>query len=221
MPYHFGLMMVEVLGKCPLCHLAPIEVGYLCQACDESIQWLPSPFQVRLSCDAAIFVQPASYYDDTIRRAIAAFKDSENLLALPLLVQACYYLGQAVETMPCDTVILPVPTTHRRMAERGFYPVGLLAKYVSYITGYPIYKGVCRIDEGVRQRGLSRSERLSNLQQAFDVKFLPKTQSILILDDVGTTGATFGSVAEALLQANKKLHIQGVCLAHGKNPKKY
>lgn len=208
-----------MVGSCPLCRLAPIEIGCLCQGCDDDIAWLPKPFDIRLSDDKSLSVQPASYYDDTIRRAISAFKDSENLFALPLLVQACHYLGQAVSDMPDDTLIVPVPTTNKRIKERGFYPVGVLAKWLSNITGYRIYTGVYRF-EGIRQRGLSRSERLTNMTQVFEVSYLPDSGSVLLVDDVSTTGATFSAMAQALLQADKNLQIQGVCLAHGNNPKK-
>lgn len=191
-------------------------MGYLCEECDEYIAWLPAPFVVPVGePDKDLSVQASGYYEGVIKRAIAGFKDNENLQTLPLLVHALAKLADNVADLPDDTVILPVPTTQGRLVERGFYPVWTLARYLSALTGFAIYEGVVRPHETRHQRGLDRTERLQNLQGVFVLEQLPPSRSVLLFDDVATTGATLGELAKVLWQACPDMSISAVCLAHG------
>lgn len=92
----------------------------------------------------------------------------------------------------------------------------LLADYLSALTGFGIYRGVCRPFERQRQRGLDRQARLNNLSGVFAVERLPSSRTLLLFDDVATTGATLLELADTLWQTDKTLTITAVCVAHGK-----
>lgn len=211
-----GLYLTSLLGKCVLCQTKATLIGYLCDECDKQIAWLPTPFVVPVGeLDKDLVVQASSYYEGVMKRAIAGFKDTENLQTLPLLVHALSKLADSLVDLPDDTVILPVPTTEGRLVERGFYPVWTLACYLSALTGFAIYQGVVRPHETRHQRGLDRTDRLQNLQGAFVVEHLPPSQSVLLFDDVATTGATLAELAKELWQVCPDTKISAVCLAHG------
>lgn len=209
LPYQAGVILAERLGVCVLCRSAPIEMGLLCQGCDDDMVWLPPAFEVT----DELMVQSATFYDGAMAGAIGAFKDHERLDALPLLVHAIAKLAELVTEL--DAVILPIPTTHNRLIERGFYPVGILAQYLSQMSGLPLYQGVTRPKEGEHQRYLDKENRLNNLMGAFVLEYPPPSDTVILFDDVSTTGATFAEVAGVLWADDPTLTICGLCLAHG------
>ncbi|MDO4251582.1 MAG: hypothetical protein Q4C68_08750 [Moraxella sp.] len=212
LPYHTGVLLAQTLGVCTLCRRQPTAWGLLCEACDNDIVWLPPCFNI--VDDPAIHVQMASFYEGALAAAIGAFKDRQRLDALPFLVHCLSKLAQYLIDIE-EAVILPIPTTNLRLLDRGFYPVGVLAAYLSAMTDFDIYDGVVRLTDGVRQRGLDRQQRLSNLSGVFELDFLPEAETVIIFDDVSTTGATFLEVTKLLLRHNSRLNIHAVCLAHG------
>ncbi len=250
MKYRLGLQLTKWRGICVLCRHRPMVIGYLCQACDDEMDWLTEPLVLEVAEKTSLIVQPANYYQGVMAKAIAAFKDSENLQTLPFLVHALTKLAQNLQYLQ-DTqdknngsdsplsnlshnlshnlsqfndgfddgniAIVPVPTTPHRLVERGFAPVDLLATYLSAMTGFEIYDGVVRPYESDHQRGLGRDERLSNVQGAFVLHYPPPCQTLILFDDVVTTGATLNALAQALLQHNPNLTLYAVCLAHGNN----
>ncbi len=69
----------------------------------------------------------------------------------------------------------------------------------------------------VTQQGLGRNSRLGNLRSAFKCGFKIKGLSLILVDDVCTTGATMDSAARTLLDTGAGC-VSGVVLAH-RSPK--
>ena len=101
-----------------------------------------------------------------------------------------------------DTVV-PIPLGKSRKAERGYNQVALLGLPLALWLDLPYRPaGLTRRKDTRSQVGLPASERLANVQHAFQAhRDLVQDQIILLLDDVTTTGATLESAAQALLQA--------------------
>lgn len=223
LPYALGLRLVSMRQVCQACQLAPIAFGFLCQACHDEIVWLPKPMYLTLPHDISVhdenllIVQPVTYNRGIMKRAMAAFKDDENLSTLPYLIHALSVLVDWLEeqNLPNDTVILPMPTTDRRIVKRGFLPVETLARYLSALSGLPLYRGVVRVRDGQHQRHLDKQARLVNVLDAFLVQDETNASTVIIFDDVATTGASMQAVATAILCHNPQVNLLAVCLAHG------
>jgi ComF family protein len=103
-------------------------------------------------------------------------------------------------------MILPVPLGKKRLRERGYNQVGLFARPLALAMGWkyaPHY--LKRARETVSQVGLSASERMKNVHHAFIAENAKiKGRTVLVVDDVSTTGATLNSCAEALLNGGAK-----------------
>jgi len=100
--------------------------------------------------------------------------------------------------------IVPVPLHRLRLRLRGFNQSLLLATEVSRAVGVPAVEGLLvRIRATAPQAGLQRAGRASNVEGAFRVALpeVVKGRSILLIDDVATTGATLRACAQALLRA--------------------
>ena len=114
---------------------------------------------------------------------------------------------------------MPVPIHSSRRRERGFNQAEELAERLSDCWGLPVdTKLLVRKKKTLPQRDLGPSQRLKNLQEAFALHpsvsdKIPK--SVIIIDDIYTTGST----AEAVTVALKQLGIREVyvfCIAIGK-----
>lgn len=91
--------------------------------------------------------------------------------------------------------IVPVPTAPFRTALRGFDPAAELAAALAEKTGLPIQPCLARRGAG-RQLGKRRAERIGHPPQIRTTAEVPR--SVLLVDDVLTTGATLSSSARAL-----------------------
>lgn len=103
-------------------------------------------------------------------------------------------------------LVVPVPLGRKRMQERGYNQVALIARPLSLALGLDYRPGALkRKRETVSQVGLSAMERRENMQNAFLADALVvRGKTVLVMDDVSTTGSTLSSCSEALLQAGAK-----------------
>lgn len=111
-------------------------------------------------------------------------------------------------------VLVPVPTATSRARHRGYDQARLLARELSRQTGLP-YADCLRRSGQTHQVGASRVQRLKQLQTAFRVKasrFLPVSDTVILVDDVLTTGATLESAA-AVLEQTGRCSIDAVVFA--------
>jgi predicted amidophosphoribosyltransferase len=166
------------------------DIG-LCPACAALVR----PTAVMLECLA---VAAASDYEGAVRDAILAMKRGERAYLDPLAA----LLAPLVEW---GSIIVPVPTTSRRAAERGFDQGRELARRVADLRS-----GTCEdvlVKRGSAQRGRGRRARLE-AQGRFTVRRrVVVPSSAVLLDDVLTTGATLSDAAAALIAAG--CHVDG------------
>ena len=143
---------------------------------------------------AGVEVTWAAPYDGVARDLITALKFAGRL---PLAAVAAGAIAAAIGRDPLDAVVAvpAAPVRHRR---RGFDPASLIAASVAARLGLPSAQPLRRRD-GPRQVGRRRHERLADPPQVGARAAAP--ESVLLVDDVLTTGATLGACAAALLRA--------------------
>lgn len=103
--------------------------------------------------------------------------------------------------------IVPIPLHIAKKRERGYNQAELLARGISNIIGVPVdTKSAKRKVYTESQTLQERSDRLTNITKAFYVEKAENImgKSILICDDVFTTGATINSLARVLKSAGAK-----------------
>jgi ComF family protein len=107
---------------------------------------------------------------------------------------------------PVDGV-LPVPLHWVRERRRGYNQALLLAKDFGRRTETPLWDGVLRRKRSTKpQTELGRESRRANVEGAFEVKRPERVRgkSLLLVDDVCTTGATLEACARALKAAGAR-----------------
>ncbi len=100
---------------------------------------------------------------------------------------------------PDDYLIVPVPTATSRARRRGFDQGQLLARQIARRLNRPSLPALARLGQS-RQVGATRAERLTQSAGAYRLR-LPRDvagRSILLVDDVLTTGATLREATRTL-----------------------
>jgi ComF family protein len=98
--------------------------------------------------------------------------------------------------------ITPIPLSEQRFAERGYNQVDLIAHPLARLMRWQYLPGaLCRSGHTRSQVGLSAHERHDNVSGAFLAKSqLVKGKTVLLVDDVATTGATLDSASRSLME---------------------
>ncbi|MCS7246512.1 MAG: ComF family protein [Thermomicrobium sp.] len=99
------------------------------------------------------------------------------------------------------TCVVPVPLHPIRQRERGFNQSTVLACCVARSLDRPLFEDLCRRRWTSPQVGQDRAARWNNVAGAFRWNGGPLTGTVLLVDDVVTTGATIVAASEALVTA--------------------
>lgn len=141
-------------------------------------------------------------FQGSIAEAVRSFKYNGRMdgLATFAALTEQYFLQQP---RPCPDLILPVPLHPKRLRRRGFNQAVVLGRKF-----FP--NEVDRVDPHILERstwsrpqtGLSSSERIRNVKNAFRLRYPEKiaNKRILLVDDVFTTGATVNECARVLVR---------------------
>lgn len=202
-----GLANLFLESGCPLCQRSTPQT--FCRDCQHRLkqcQW----------SDPLLFWQPPlpimawGNYGGTLKQAIATLKYGNQPQIARLLG---HWTGEAwlqagVVNHP-ELLVVPIPMHGEKRQQRGYDQAVLFAQHFCEATGLPFQKaGLERIRATQAQFGLSIEERAHNLSGAFQVN--PALQkhgqkrSVLLIDDIYTTGATVNAAIEAL----RHHHIQ-------------
>lgn len=197
--------------RCPGCRA---RGTVLCLKCIEKCRRLcnePAPEFVRRGRSSLLHRSVALYqYDSPLREAIHMLKyRRRRAMARPLgmlLVEALPDFADACRA------IVPVPLHRSRLRERGFNQSALLAEAVAGATGLPLREDLTRTRPTAHQVGMDRQAREANVRGAFAWEGRRAPQSVLLLDDVLTTGSTMRECARALHAAGA-VEVYGLALA--------
>ncbi|MFR3406930.1 MAG: ComF family protein [Christensenellales bacterium] len=161
------------------------EQDGLCPGCTQALARLGGVFQTAPPPAGIHSAFAAFPYADQPRKLILMLKfESVRAAALPL--------AQAMSALPLgeSDALVPVPTTRRRLRQRGFNQARLLAEHLGEIWGMPVLPALSRKDEHTAQMKLSAESRRSNLADCMRSDASVSGKRILLVDDVLTTGST-------------------------------
>jgi ComF family protein len=152
-------------------------------------------------------------YDMQIRKPLLRFKKGDKtqysrFLALMLV----HFFKDFINTVD---YIIPVPLHRKRLFQRQYNQAALLANYIEKFTQKSVlYNVLYRCKNTSPQDHKSRSERFENMENVFQVfrEEKIKNKSILLLDDVMTTGATLHESAK-ILKSSGVSTVKTLCIA--------
>lgn len=206
--------------QCLLCGAVVAEDGALCAAC-----WPDAPFIRGLVCDLCGAPLPgddpghpvhcdaclatarpwtkgraALVYRDAGRNLILALKHGDRTdLAAP----AAAWMAQAgAALLERDLLVAPIPMHRLRLIERRQNHAALLSAALARLKGLDHCPDLLRRTRATpMQKGRTTEARFVNLQDAIILpprrRALVEGRTVLLVDDVMTSGATFAAAAEA------------------------
>ena len=122
-----------------------------------------------------------------------------------------------VSDMSEQMIITWVPRTRKAKAEYGFDQSELVCRAIEKLLGIPCAPLILRKLGGREQKKLNRNERIKNAQNRFMINSkiaIPEGKTVLLFDDVVTTGA---SMSECVSLIRKKGIKSVICLTIAKN----
>lgn len=147
-----------------------------------------------------------------LENAVKAFK-YHGATSLSELLGARLVEALSAQEWKVDAIV-PVPLYADRQLERGYNQSNLLSEHVAHALDICCEPGwLTRIRGTSQQARLSSDERRQNVKGAFDASPDVKELSILLIDDVVTTGATLSECAAAL-RASKASAVYGIAVSH-------
>lgn len=212
---------------CLSCNEAVLESGALCPSCWQKLRFIAKPYCAVLGTPFAFDLGPgivsaqaiaapppyemaraAVLYDDVARKLVSRLKYEDRPDLAPVLGRwmARAALDAEAELLSGNPVIVPVPLHRWRLLRRRYNQAALLAREVSgrlELECQPL--ALDRIRKTDQQVGLTRQERADNVRGAFgatpDGTMQMSKRTVLLIDDVLTTGATLEAATRACLRA--------------------
>ena len=192
---------------CPFCHQKSSDFQ-TCKSCAENqiLQWIIIWFAYKWVAKKLV-----------LKAKFAHKKDVISFLAqrLALLVQTNQQLKTKLENY--QLFISYVPSHWRRKYfEKWYNQSQLLAKWLANELWIPMLRLASKNNYTVSQLRLNREERKKNLKWVFhveDLSQLPNWATILLVDDVTTTGSTLSELAKTIHEIRNDLNFRWAVIA--------
>jgi ComF family protein len=212
----------------PYCIGCGREGNYICDRCSRELVFISPPvcrFCGRpllpdARCPGCIGeqtpidgIRAPFLFDGLVRHAVHELKYRNLRAIVPAL--AIYLFEYLLENPLPGNVLVPVPIHHKRLRERGYNQSSLLAHELHRLSGLPVIDDclVRTLYIAPQAKAASVTERLSNISGAFTcINTNLQGKSVILIDDVSTSGATMNACAAALKSAGVAA-VWGLALA--------
>lgn len=220
---YLGGMAADALfpRRCPVCGKIVMPKGELiCPGCRPALSYVEQPACMR--CGKEIVSELNEYcpdcarkqrsfergiallnYNEAARRSLAAVKYNNKREYLDFYAgEMALRLGPAIRRFGVQALV-PVPVHPARLRARGFNQAAELSRRLGRRLGLPTEEQLLiRTKKTLPQKDLGPAERLKNLEQAFAARPVPEgLKTVLLVDDIYTTGSTVEACARALKRA--------------------
>jgi ComF family protein len=184
-----------------------------CPMCDRTSQVVFCKYCQRQIQDCQL-LQPDRYwqgdlplfawgkYEGSIKQSIGKLKYDGNQSIGNLYGEwlATSWQKHTPPKLPPKLIAIPIPLHSDKLASRGFNQAELIARGFCQVTGSKLDLSLQRTRSTVAQFGLSKSARQENVAGAFTLvnSRLKSGDTVLLIDDIYTTGATVRSAAAVM-----------------------
>lgn len=205
----YNIFMKKILES--LLDLIYRKKCYFCGSSKLSLKMCPSCYEKLDLCEKnasrvieGVDIYCAGFYTKELQKLIRGLKYHGQRDLAYYQAQFMYDYFKQIENFKDKTFdLVPVPLHQKRLKKRKYNHMELVCDEFAKITGYECnYSLIKRIKDTKPQYKLSRKERLENLSDAFEVnKDAISGNTILLMDDICTTGATFEEMIKVLKQS--------------------
>lgn len=208
--------------KCPVCKSDVSGHGMLCSECWSKFNWISNPkcfkcgypFPADLDLGSAPlcpvcaagnneldWMRAACVYDDVSRNIMLPFKHAGALYYQKIM--SCAMISALSELTDTIDLVIPVPLAYRRLWKRGYNQATLLARPIAKHLGAKIDVSSVHRKYRPDMGHKNAKQREENIYGVFSVLHPERIagKTILLIDDVMTTGATFKELNRVLKKA--------------------
>lgn len=222
LPLHeAGLGQAYMSTLCAVCATIHKDVRRRCQRCKVAFLGDITPqaescacceLSMTALCDLAVALDYMAPTDSLVWR----FKSQLQLRLAPYLAQLMVAAIQAESwSLPASTWVVAIPSSRQAVIRRGFNPAAELARYVASMLGLVWKPAALSLNQpagALAQKQRSQDQRWSYAQQAFRWCAHSTPTTVLVVDDVVTTGSTMHGAA-VCAQSQGVQQVYGVALA--------
>ncbi len=205
---------------CPDCRrkLDPAQ-GQVCLACGRVLENDHTPFCRDCAGGGHAFAANRSlyYYNRTVKQALYRFKYSNKRRYAKCFAAEADRLWGGWLRMHHPECIIPIPMYDKKVRLRGYNQAEVFAEALSERLCVPYNTNILlRIHETPALKKLNPEKRRQNLKNAFHIeKSALQWNTVLLVDDIYTTGATLDAAAACLLKAGVR-EVYCLTIAIGK-----
>ena len=221
--------------RCPVCD-EPVKPYHalVCSDCADVPSPVKPPFCMK--CGKHLAEEEKEYCSDCAShahlydcgRALFSYKSVSDSIARfkyrGRQEYAAYYAARMAEGLSdfiraCRAdALIPVPLHKSKLRARGYNQAEVLAEELSVLTGIPMLPDLIeRVEKTAPMKDLSAAERQNNLKRAFKIRRNDvKLSTIIIIDDIYTTGSTIDAVSRELKKAGvQRIYFLTLAIGRG------
>jgi len=199
----------------PFCAGCDKPFTVMCHRCYEKLDFLLTEIQINLTPNYLDQLQAAVHYKGPIKTLLKEMK----YLSVKINAHWAGVMLYRTVNFPQADIVTSVPLHPKRKRERGFNQATEIALVFAQLAHMPYNQLLKRQFNTPHQASFTaKNQRTHSLDQAFKLAHKLgtnklKNKSILIIDDVVTTGTTLNQCAK-ILKANGAKKVYGLCVAH-------
>ncbi len=204
--------------RCLSCGILVQDTGRICSDCWKGLEFLQGPachccghpfeFQVEKSlCGNCMKKRPAYdraraavRYDDGSRRMIISFKHNDRTDYADFFGQLLLQAGQELDST--EAIVTPVPLHKKRLGKRRYNQAAIMGQAFAAKKAFDYIPDMLSREKHTPAQNGNYGRRKRNVAGAFELRSryqdMIKGRSIILVDDVYTTGATVGACARTL-----------------------
>ena len=221
-------------GRCAVCDtVLPWGQREICEECKKKVEYLDGP--TCFKCGKPVRSEEEYCYDcrtkehyftagaaifsyEYIRLSLYRFKYSgrQEYAAFYGRQMACRMEEKRRLWKP--DALVPIPLHKRKLKTRGYNQAELVARELSRYWGIPVVNNlIVRCKNTKPMKGIVGTDRQNNLKKAFKLGVNDvKLSTIIIIDDIYTTGSTIDAVSKVCLDAGiGKVYFLTVSIGYG------
>ena len=221
--------------RCPVCDgIVKIGEGKICERCETKL--IPITEKWCLKCGKPLKQEEREYCRDCVRRnhvfvrgrAVFAYDNrAESVYRFKYRGRQEYaeYYGEMSATVlaeekefQCAEALIPVPLHYSRQRKRGYNQAALFARKLGEIWKIPVEEEIVIRKRNTKPlKQLNPLERQNNLKKAFKiVQNDVKLNTIILVDDIYTTGSTIDAVARVFSDIGvRKIYFVTIAVGKG------
>lgn len=220
---------------CPICGRVLGKETKICDDCKKEVAVIKEPRCIKcgkpLITDEKLYCKDCEkkkhYFDKgvSVFEYSDVFKESMYRFKYGNAREYADYYGNVAATKYAELlkewnieVIIPVPMYNKKEKKRGYNQATVFGRALSKYTGLKLDTCVLiRSKNTVPQKELNDEQRRENLRDAFkiDAERIKGVHSVLLVDDIYTTGSTIDACARLLKQAGVE-KVYFLCISSGR-----